>query len=132
MGHHTSPAALALTEDYEEPRGTGRRQYEACLECLTGIDAWLASTEWSPRVRAAMVRHLHYLLQFLTITTTSTLRTAPRPVIDAWLLRPSVSRPTTSESHCSTCWLTGLASHRLRPHIDQARCAIVRTSPRFQ
>ncbi len=44
IGHRTSPAALVATEDADTGHSTALWQYAVCLECLTGIDGWLAST----------------------------------------------------------------------------------------
>ena len=86
MGHE-----LKLSVASREVDGPGRaassaaEQYAACLECLSGIDGWLAEMSLSSRTRAAMVRRCHYLLQYLTIATESTVRNAPRSAIDTWL-----------------------------------------------
>ena len=85
MGHEPNSVAP------REVHGPGRadsladEQYAACLECLTRIDGWLVETSLSSRTKAAMVRHLHYLLQYLTIATDHSVRSAPRSAIDAWL-----------------------------------------------
>ena len=85
MRHETSPAAFSVSAGDVGSLSTAQQQYEACLECLAGVDEWLGETPWSFRMRAAMVRQLHHLLQYLTIATTTTIRTVHRQTIDAWL-----------------------------------------------
>ncbi len=85
MVNDTRSATTAGTVDKPGGPSSVQRQYDVCLECLTAVDDWMAATDWSPRVRATATRHLHYLLQYLTITTDTTVRTASREALDAWL-----------------------------------------------
>ena len=86
MGYEpTLPVASREGDGPGAAKSSAAEQYAACLECLTGIDGWLAEMSLSSRTKAAIVRHCHYLLQYLTIATDHTVRSAPRCAIDTWL-----------------------------------------------
>ena len=87
-GMEHEPTLSVASRELDAPGAvdsSAAEQYAVCLECLTGLEGWLAETSLSSRTKAAMGRRCHHLLQYLTIATEKTVRSAPRSAIDTWL-----------------------------------------------